>query len=209
MSQIMAKEICMIKIMRVSGMLLGLIGTSLMARNTFFEFKSAAFLPTDSCMKNIYGRAAGMYGPEVTIQLSNDHEHWYAFAGADFLTKKGHSIGLCQPTKMYMIPLSVGVKYLMSWCHADWYIGLGFQAVYLKTVNCLLNGLQTTSNWGFGGIAQTGAFIHLPRHFFIDPFVSYNFAKVSSPVCTGSCIKGSSAKLNGVALGLGIGYQFD
>lgn len=179
-------------------------------RDILVEFKGAAFFPTNSCVRNIYGDAAALYGPEVTFQLCQN-KNWYGFASADFLSKTGHSIGLCDLTKMYIVPLALGVKYFVPFCYrgcsGDFYVGLGFQPVHLKTVNCS-QFVRNTSKWGFGGVGKIGAYFDLPCNFFADLFFDYSFVKVACDKCSDGATP-LKANISGAVLGLGLGYRFN
>lgn len=196
----------MFKALRYMSALLFLMNPSLFCTDVLLEFKVAGFFPTNSCVKKIYGKGAVLYGPEVTAQLCNTQ--WYGFASVDFLSKEGHSIGLCERTKMSVALLALGAKYFVPFCYGDFYVGLGFSPLHLKTRNCSPFVAPTTSKWGFGGIAKVGAYFDLPCNYFLDLFIDYNFAKVSCQNCFASVIP-LKAKLNGVIVGLGLGYRFN
>lgn len=182
-------------------------GTIIKSRDVLLEFKAAYFLPTDSLVRDIYGNGGALYGPEVTFRLGQC-QNWYGFASIDFLSKKGHSIGLCDPTKMYIMPIGVGLKYFVPFNYGDFYIGLGFQPAHLKTINCSPFVVQKTSKWGFGGIAKIGAFFNLPHNFFIDLFFDYSFVKVPTSCCSGITAP-SKADISGSVFGAGVGYRFN
>lgn len=196
----------MLKILRFACALLSGIYAPLYCTDVLLEFKAAGFFPTNSCVKKIYGKGAVLYGPEVTAQLCDTQ--WYGFASVDFLSKKGHSIGLCERTKMSVALLAFGAKYFVPFCYGDFYVGLGFSPVHLKTRNCSLFVAPTTSKWGFGGVAKVGAYFDLRCNYFLDLFIDYNFTKVGCQRCLQSVIP-LKAKLNGVIVGFGLGYRFN
>ncbi|MCX5922219.1 MAG: hypothetical protein NTX86_02735 [Candidatus Dependentiae bacterium] len=183
---------------------------SLQARDIILEFKGAYFKPTDSEFKNIYGKGGALYGPELTVQVCEDTP-WYAFAGFNYFHKKGHSIGLCDETTVKLIPLALGVKYLERMCddRVDFYVGLGFQPVNVRTKNCSDFVFANQSKWGFGGIAKVGANYRMDCNFLIDLFVDYSFVKVGSNDC--DCLMGLQsvkANVSGAIFGAGLGYSF-
>lgn len=181
----------------------------LFCRNVLLEFKAAYFLPTNSCVRHIYGKGSILYGPEITFQLC-ENKNWYGFASVDFLSKKGHSLGLCNRTKMSIVPLGIGVKYFVPFCHGDFYIGLGFQPIHLKTLNCSTHAIHKTSKWGFGGIAKIGANFNLPCHFFMDLFFDYSFTRIGRDKCSVSpFLVPLKVNMSGAIFGIGLGYNFD
>lgn len=179
---------------------------SLMSRDILLEFKGAFFRPTDSCVRDMFGAGAALYGPEVTFQLC-EQRNWYGFASADFLSKKGHSIGLCTPTKMYLVPLGLGVKYFVPFCYGDFYVGIGVQPVHLRTQNCSPFVREITSKWGVGGVAKVGSYFDLPCNWFIDLFINYSFAHIECDTCTD--IAALKADVSGAVFGIGVGYRFN
>ena len=195
------------KLFQYLGVFLVFACMPLVCRDVLLEFKGAYYFPTNHHVRDIYGNGSGLYGPEVTVQLCEGKD-WYGFASADFLKKKGHSAGLCEPTTLYLVPLALGAKYFVPFSYGDFYLGLGFQPTHVKTVNCISNTVQRTSKWGFGGIAKAGAYFDLPRNFFIDVFFDYSFVKVGGGPCCGSVIP-VKAHMNGAIFGAGLGYRFD
>lgn len=181
------------------------------ARDIIVEFKGAFFHPTDSCFKALYGSAAALFGPEITVDICNTKK-WYAFASIDYLKKNGCSIGLCNTTTMRMLPLAFGLKYFKPVGCADLYAGLGFQPIHLKTSNCSPHVIQHTSRWGIGGIAKLGAYLDLPCNLLLDLFVDYSFVKTACPqLCQPELgtLLSRKANISGVILGVGLGYRFN
>lgn len=197
----------MVKFFRLFFALFMCICTQLVCRDVLLEFKGAYNFFTNHHVRKIYGTGGGLYGPEVTFQILED-DNWYGFASADFLKKKGHSSGMHEPTTLYMVPLALGAKYFVPFNRCDFYVGLGFQPLHVKTVNCIAGDIVRTSKWGFGGIAKTGAYFDLPRDFFIDVFADYSFVTVGGSPCCGTTVPVKSV-MNSVAIGAGLGYRFD
>lgn len=197
----------MLKICKYSCALLFVVSQALLARDILLEFKAAYFWPQDSCVRSIYGNGGALYGPEVTFGLCEE-TNWYGFASIDFFNKSGRSVGLCDVTKIRVMPVALGAKYFVPFCYGDFYVGLGFQPTHLKTINCSEFVAQTTSKWGFGGIAKVGSYFDLPCNFFVDLFLDYSFVKVGCTNCAVDTVP-LKANLSGVIFGAGIGYRFN
>lgn len=195
------------KVIHFLHVLLMLMSISLIGNDVLIEFKAAGFFPTNERVKKIYGKAACLYGPEITFKLC-DEQQWYGFASVDFLSKTGHSIGCCTKTKMELVPLAFGLKYFKPVCWGDLYAGLGFQGLHLTTKNSSQFVEKCTSKWGYGALAKFGAYYNLPCQFVLDFFVDYSFAKIG---CNKYCGKAVPIKvhLSGVVAGAGIGYRFN
>lgn len=198
----------MIKITKIVGIVLLCVQATLVSRDILLEWKTAYFLPTDSYVKDIYGKGTVYYGPEATFLLSDKH-NWYGFASVDFLSKKGRSLGLSNYTKMNIVALGFGLKYFVPFCYGDFYAGLGVQPLHLKTINCFSDTVNKTSKWGVGGSAKIGSYIDLPRNLFVDLFVDYSFVKVGCDSCCTSTFIPLRANMSGCLFGIGLGYRFN
>jgi hypothetical protein len=197
----------------IRGFLLSVIAIhiSLAARDVIVEFKGAGFIPTNSNFRDIYGKGAALFGPEITVDICDTHR-WYAFASVDYLKKDGHSIGLCNDTTVRMVPLAFGLKYFQPVCFGNLYAGLGFQPVHLKTTNCSPFAVQETSQWCLGGIAKLGTYVDLKCNFVLDFFANYSFVRAGCPkLCRAETetLTPLKANISGVILGVGLGYRFN
>lgn len=185
---------------------------SIEARDLIFEFKSGAFLPTDHNYREIYGTASVFYNPEFTVQLVEE-KPWYIFFSVAYTSKEGKSIGFCTRTKVEILPLGIGVKYVIPFRYGNFYVGLGWQPTYLRTFNCSESVQNYTAKWGQGGIGKLGVYFDLPRDFRFDIFADYSFVHVGScsknPCCNVTkFVVPIKATVSGALLGVGIGYCF-
>ena len=199
------------KLLRFISLVAIALHVPLAAHDVIVEFKAAYFRATDSCFRAIYGNGAALFGPEVTFSLCGDSD-WYGFASVDYLKKSGHSVGLCDPTTVRMVPLAFGLKYFKPVGCADLYAGLGFQPTHLKTNNCSPTVVQQTSQWCLGGIAKFGAYVDVRCNFVLDFFVDYSFVKAGCPkLCPSisASLISLKANLSGVIFGVGFGYRFN
>lgn len=198
-------------------LLLSVVG-QLAARDVLLEFKAAYFKPTGKRFKHIY-KGGALYGPELTVQLSECNENWYGFFSVDYYSKKGHSIGLGNPTKVSLLPIGIGVKYFISPCwlqnscwfgDTDFYLGLGFQPVRVHTHDFSPYVIPKITKWALGGIVKGGVYINFSCNFFLDLFIDYSFAKAKSKETmapTGPVIPLKSS-VSGAIFGAGLGYRF-
>jgi hypothetical protein len=183
----------------------------LAGKDILLEFKGAYFHPTETIFKQILEHGAALVGPEVTFSVYKN-THWYGFASVDFLSKKGRSIGLCDETTIHLIPLALGLKYFIPWCRYDFYLGVGFQPIYIRTRNCSPFVSKISAAWGYGGIAKLGVYIDLACHIVADIFVDYSFVTSTCPaVCQpeNGFLLSRKANMNGIIVGVGLGYRFN
>jgi len=175
-------------------------------RDVLLEFKGAYFLPTNCEFRNIYDNGGALYGPEVTFELCNQI---YGFISIDFFQKNGRSLGDCSPTQITLVPIGMGLKYLVPFCLGDFYVGLGFQPTVVQITNCSPFVIPEQSQWGFGGIAKVGTFFDLPCNLFIDIFIDYSFLNVCfNNGCQTLPVVLNKAHLSGAIFGAGFGYRF-
>jgi len=182
------------------------------ARDVILEFKLAYFRPTGACFRQIYGHSAALYGPEVTVQLCDNNSHWYGFASVDYLSKSGRSIGLCDKTKVSLLPLAVGIKcFAPSPCKkADFYLGAGIQPTRVHTRDCSADVNPRQTSWSVGGIFKAGAYLYAPHCVVIDLFVDYSVvrARGKNNCCGSSTVIPLKANVGGAIFGVGLGYLF-
>ena len=186
-----------------------LVANFISTRDVILEFKGAYFLPTNDIFKSLFHRGGALYGPELTVQVCPE-SCWYAFASVDFLKAHGRSIPECDPTTVKLLPLAFGLKYFVpQWFECvDFYAGLGFQAMNVRTKDCI-NGVQSVfANWGFGGIAKAGSYWYLPCNFVLDIFIDYSFLKVDRCGNACECFNYPKANVSGAIFGIGLGYKF-
>ncbi|MCX5924319.1 MAG: hypothetical protein NTZ68_02760 [Candidatus Dependentiae bacterium] len=183
-----------------------IFAATLESRDILLEAKAAYFFSTNKLFRDIYGAGSGLYGGEITAELGHDI---YIWGNGSFFTKKGRSIGECNPTKVTLIPLSAGLKYMHSLRRSDLYLGLGALATHLTTCDDSPYVCRKQSKWGFGGIVKSGVFIHVARSFYFDIFADYSFIKVHFSKCCDKQVQSHSAPLDGMSLGIGLTYRFD
>jgi hypothetical protein len=181
---------------------------SLHGNDVIVEFKGAGFFPTDNVYRKIYGYG-GIYGPELTFNIGP--KDWYAFASIQFLHQNGKSLGLDNPTKINLLALGVGLKYLIPFCYGNFYIGLGFQPVCIKTKDYSPFVIFKHKKWSFGGIGKSGLLFYLSHDFVFDIFLDYSFIQhqfKKSQAPTGF-VQPRKTNVSGFIFGAGIGYYFN
>lgn len=188
------------------------------AHDILVEVDAAYFLSTNHTFRNIYNNGGGMYGGEVTFNLDWLErcgleeclcDQLYGFVSADFLSKKGHSIGLCTPTKVNIANIGIGLKYLFPFCYGDWYLGLGVLPTHLKTRDCSPFVIPKRSKWGCGVIGKIGAIFDLNKSYFLDLYFDYSYTKIPFSCCPGAITQSRDANLSGCWFGAGLGYRFN
>lgn len=171
-------------------------------RDILFEAKGSLFVPTAKTFRNIYSNC-GDFGIELTGKL---FKQLYAFTSADFIAKNGATIALGSLTKVNILNLGLGLKYLVPFNHGDFYVGLGMEPTCITIKNQIPTLLEQQA-WCCGGIAKVGVLFDLSESFFTDVFVNYSFIKTN--FYTGNPLQVNQAHINGCLFGIGIGYRFN
>src|SRR5205085_458536 len=83
--------------------------------------------------------------------------HIYPWVSADFLWKKGRSIGLSTPTRVVLSSLGIGLKYFVPICYGDVYFGAGLLVSDAYIRDCSPFVVCKNNKWGAGGIVKLGA----------------------------------------------------
>lgn len=182
--------------------------SQLFCRDILLEFKGAYFLPTNSTFRDAY-KGTGAFGPEFTVQFRNE-SNWYGFLGLDYFKVKGKHLKVADSTTVRFLPLVFGLKYFMPFCcdRADFYLGLGAQAVHIKKKLERACVIQKDKFWSGGFRAKMGAYINLKCNFLLDLFADYSFLRTKKMHFYGPTTTCCKANLSGLMLGLGLTYRF-
>lgn len=194
------------KIIVLLAVLASLTSVKTEAREYLLEGKAGYFYPTSDLFRDIYGDGNGIYGAEFTAQICNA---LYGWASVNYFSDSGHSIGLGDPTKIRIIPVGLGLKYMIPLnCFARFYVGGGFLATHLHTHDESPFVIPHVNRWGFGGIAKSGFLIALSRCWFLDIFGDWSYMHMDFHNNHGFPVVRINADLSGFSGGAGIGYRF-
>jgi predicted HicB family RNase H-like nuclease len=170
----------------------------------FLEEKVSYFSPLSKKIRNIYAKGMGQYGFELTFPA------WrfiYGWTSGSYLSKVGHTSYSDSRTKVQLVPLGIGLKFVYTVKCVDLYAGLGGLGTYFHTRDQSPHVIQSMSKWAAGGIGKLGLFIRPTQGFFIDIFGDYSYMKFD--------FHGGSKKVvlhnvdfSGWSVGGGIGWTF-
>jgi len=162
------------------------------AGEVLFKIKGSYFYPSDKSFQDIYG-AGLMFGAEASTEILKNFEMWVE---AGYFSKKGELSFTKEETKLRIIPVGGGVRYLFPARRLRYYFGLGVNYYRYREANLL-----GTVNYGRLGLAaKAGSFIKLKKKIFIDLYLGYSFCKM----------KPADFRFNigGVEAGIGVACQF-
>jgi hypothetical protein len=170
----------------------------------FLEEKASYFVPVNSKMRDIYAKGMGLYGFELSFPA---WRYIYGWASGSYLTETGHSIGSNSRTRVTLVPLGIGVKFLYTVDWVDFYAGIGGLGAYLHTHDHSPFVIKSTSKWTPGGIIKIGAFIRPTECFFIDLFGDYSYMKFNFHGGSKKVVR-HDVDFSGWSFGSGIGWLF-
>lgn len=189
----------MIKSMRFFSFIIILVGLCSMKElpGTDVALRAAAFYPTSSLFRKIYGDLLPSFQMEVNTPFGDRLDIWTNF---EWVSQRGDSDGFNKPTSMHLATLGIGIKYLYpirEWYSA--YLGLGPCIAEIALHNQTSCERTKVSRTAFGVIVKSGLLFQLNSNYFADFFLDYVY--LASPFKT-------RADLGGVKLGAGLGVKF-
>jgi len=170
---------------------------TLVANEITLEVRSAAFYHASSRFRGIYGKVSGCYQLEASTPITPCLEEWVNF---DWFTKRGHSIGLHDPTRVSIINVSWGVKYPFPVTECiSMYAGIGasFSKIWLHNKSEFFH--ERVSRLTFGALLKSGINYHISKCFFIDFFADYLYQPD---------VYRTHVDIGGLKLGVGLGTKF-
>jgi len=163
------------------------------ASEFIFEIKGHYFNPSEKAFKDIYGGGL-MYGGEATIAIWRNIELWF---GGSYFSKKGELTFTKEETKIKIVPIGAGVKYLFPVLEIiDGYGGMGINYYSYKEEN----PIGEVSKDGIGILVKTGALVKVIKGLIIDVYINYSYCKMKPA--------DFDINIGGIEAGMGIGYEF-
>jgi hypothetical protein len=156
----------------------------------FLLLSLAHLLAQEECTTAVVSGNAAVDGRPL---LWKNLELW---VGASFFSKKGELSFTGEETKVRIIPIGGGVKYISSVGGINYYSGIGINYYLYKETN----PIGDASKGGFGILGMIGSFMKVTRGLIIDLYIDYSYCKM----------KPADYRINigGFEAGIGIGYEF-
>ena len=161
-------------------------------RNNYIKVGVNYFSPPEQRFKDVYGN--GMtYSGEIGIGIWKGLKLWI---GGSYFTKKGELFFTKEETKMQILPMGGGIKYLLTEGRANLYTGMGLYYYQFKETN----PIGDVSKSGLGYVGQIGVFVKVIGGLTIDFRMDYSYCKLK-PV-------NRNINIGGFEAGVGMAYQF-
>lgn len=174
------------------------------------EFRFGGYFPETSRLKEIYSSSWPEYQIIFNQGMCDNLQLWLE---GDYTLKSGHSKGLKDPTKIRIIPISLGVKYLVSlscFCPStEFYLGAGVAYTFLRIKDDSEFVHEHTDKEAWGAIFKSGIYYHLTDCLFADFYVDYLYQRYSiSHPDSSPYVRRNDLNAGGVKAGVGIGLRF-
>lgn len=192
------------KILKKVFLFLFLMPLFLQASNWTVEGRVAYFYPTSKLLREIYPVGGVDYQLEASRRIFCD---WHLWGSANYFTKKGHSVGLHDDTRISIAPFSLGVKYdFSSFNYFSPYIGIGASYTLFQCKDDSEYVKEHVRKNTFGFVVKSGLSIPLGEHFFVDVFTDYYYQKLHFKSERG--VSRHDLDIGGFKFGAGIGAAF-
>ncbi|KKM88255.1 hypothetical protein LCGC14_1260620 [marine sediment metagenome] len=150
------------------------------------------FRPSKQIFRDIYGNGV-MYRAEICIGIGRGLELWMA---GGYFSKNGKLSFTDEGTKLQILPVGWGIKYISTKGNINYYTGIGFNYYQVKETNPI--GDVGKGRLGFGG--EIGAFKRVTGGLIIDFRMDYYYCKME--------LANRKIDIGGLTIGIGLGYEF-
>ena len=169
------------------------------------EGKAGYFFFLDSKMRKIYKEGG------IDAQITGTYPLWRGlelYGSVEFLERSGRSLGDKQKTRIYQIPVNVGLRPVLTLTQqVQYYVTLGPRYFYVHQHNDSSFVPKNRGRSGLGFFANTG-FNFIPiEHLLIDVFGEYSWAKTHFHNAEHH-VYGRDIQIGGLTFGAGLGYIF-
>jgi hypothetical protein len=167
------------------------------------EFKMGYFRPGDKVLRHIYNEGL------LDLQLTSSFRVWkplYIYGAVEYISAEGRSIGGHEKTHLRLVPLSLGVQYILPITFdCKYYLTVGPRLFFFHQKNHSRGVPSTVNKWGCGGFVNTGFMYYLSHHIIIDVFGEYSYMRMHFESHRKN-VSGNTLQVGGLTLGAGIGY---
>lgn len=173
--------------------------------NATLEAKAGYFFFSDSKMSKVYNEG----GWDVQVSGSCPIWKWLEVYGSvEYLEKHGKSLGEHESTSIWEIPLSFGLKPVISICqNVQYYFTLGPRYFFVYQHNDSSYVSKNLSNNGLGLFVNTGFNFIFWRHLLVDVFGEYSYKQMHFHSHKNN-VYGKTVNVGGFVFGGGLGYAF-
>ena len=161
-------------------------------KRNYIKVGAHYFSPTEQRFKDVYSSGIAYTG-EIGIGVWKGLKLWI---GASYFTKKGELFFTKEETKVQIIPIGGGIKYLLIEGKTNLYTGIGLKYYQFKETN----PIGEVSKSGLGYVGGVGVFMRVIGGLILDLRIDYSYCKIKPA--------SRNIDIGGLEAGIGIGYQF-
>jgi len=163
------------------------------------------FFFSDAKMRKIYDQG----GLDVRVTGSFPIGRcFHLYGSVEYLEKYGRSLNAHQKTKIWEVPLSLGLKTVVPLSQKiQYYLTLGPRYFFVHAHNNSSFVDRNMSQNGLGGFANMGFTYCTCRHLLVDVFGEYSYGRMHFHSSTTNSF-GQSVQVGGFAFGGGLSYVF-
>lgn len=177
--------------------------TSLMA--PMLEIKEGYFFFSDKKMRKIYHKGGfdvqvcGTYPIGSCFQI---------YGSVEYFERHGRSLNAHEKTRIWEIPLSLGLKSFFTICQEiQYYITLGPRYFFVNQHNYSCYVDKNVRKNGIGGFLNTGFSVCLCENLLLDIFGEYSYYRAHFH-SSKTNVYGRTIQVGGFTFGGGLGYTF-
>jgi hypothetical protein len=169
------------------------------------EAKAGYFFFSDSKMRKVYNDGG------IDLQISGSYPIWnwlQLYGSVEYLEKHGRSLGGRQKTRIWAVPLSLGLQPVITInSTVDYYFTLGPRYFFVHAHNDSSVLDRHKSQNGLGGFINTGFHFFPWNNLVIDIFGEYSYKRMHFHTSKRNVFT-RSVQVGGFAFGAGLGYAF-
>jgi hypothetical protein len=169
------------------------------------EFKVGYFFFASSPMSKVFDQGG------IDLQISGAypiHRYLRIYGSVEYLEKSGHSLGGHQRTSYWALPLSLGLQPIFEITpYWSYYFTLGPRYFFARVYNHSSTVPRHMKGNNIGGFANTGFQFIIAKHFLIDIFGEYSYARLAFHPSS-STAEGHTVQVGGFTFGAALGYGF-
>ena len=169
------------------------------------EVKAGYFFFTDSTMSDVYDQGG------IDVQIAGSYPIYkclHLYGSVEYMQKSGHSLGGNEPTSIWQLPLSLGIKpVFVIHPSISYYFSVGPRYFFTYVDNNSPYVPQEINSNGIGCFVNTGFLFLIGQHFTVDLFGEYSYCKLSFTSPT-PATEGQNTQVGGLTFGAGLGWTF-
>ncbi len=169
------------------------------------EVKVGYFFFASHRMRKVYDNGG------IDVQLSGSYPIWnwlQLYGSVEYLQKHGRSLGGHQKTRIWAVPLSLGLQPVITICSSvNYYFTVGPRYIFVHAHNDSSFLDRNKSRNGCGGFVNTGFHFFPWCNLVIDVYGEYSYKRMHFHTSKRNVFT-REVQVGGFAFGGGLGYAF-